>query len=162
MIDLDLDGRTVRVNPDAFSDLIEKSGLAPDAFEALVVAGAMSESNASDRETGAVWRYALNSPPIYRSPNPARRSAYVLPTYDGDRPALGPRPRPHGLFAHHNDELDLELALVRREELKAMQYGDPRFFPGASVVIRRSHRAVHEALAGEPTPWCEWCGEGGR
>lgn len=154
---IDLEGRTVRIDFNAIGDITERSRLPPDAFEALAIARAASDSNASDRESGAGWRYALNSPPIYRSPNPARRSAYVLPTYDGDRPA--DLTDSHIAAAHtwvseyrNRWRSPDQRALVFREAIYDRGRGD-----GYAASVRASHRAVHEALAGEPTTWCEWC-----
>jgi len=140
--------------------------LTADANELLRAVEAMSQANRAD--TPADRRGRHNSPPwlvalasILRSygygPFDADASdRWRLPVYDGDRPAgltdadVDDACRVEPMCRGHNRALDAR-ALTRRE-----------FFiervPGA---VRRTHREVHETLAGEPCPTCQWCRKDG-
>lgn len=147
-----------------------------DSFEALAAASLASEANRFDsavrwdevlpwwaepRRCTVRWARALDQRHEHCDwVEPTER--HVLPVYDGDRPAdltdkmLADARSWEPEYRNRCRTRD-QRALVFREAIHDRGRGD-----GYAASVRETHRAVHEALAGESTKGCKWCEESGR
>jgi hypothetical protein len=118
----------------------------PREHIALLAADAASQANASHRLPVAAWRVALDQ--LTAGSTIAGR--YVLPVYDGDRPAPA---YPSRNWARYPILDALGEALKSR--WLEWEYFDHH--ESNAERTRKTHRAIHEALADEDTSGCKWC-----
>lgn len=145
--------------------------LTAEANEALRLAEEMSQANRTDtpmdrrgRYRSMPWLVAIAS--ILRSygygPFDADASGrWQLPVYDGDRPAdltdeqIG-NAATYAPEYRNRCRTNDQFATLVREAILDRGRGD-----GYAAGVRATHREVHEALAGEPCPTCQWCRKDG-
>lgn len=88
----------------------------------------------------------------------ASLSALPPPVYEGDRPTL----LPEAYLPRNRHRLLAPEAMALLERFRVVDAISASDAAAREDGIRETHRDVHEALAGEPCPTCQWCAEGGR
>jgi hypothetical protein len=166
--------------------------LSLDARAALNVAHAMSRANDSERRFGAAWQRALRglTRPLWDAPDESTRGfawttassriiAERLFAQHGASPdeiarmegrgvrsfvlKLSHGKRAQKAAATRTQEQAITEALALREEMNARVWTANAVYQSEiSGAMRATHRAVHRAIVGESTAWCEWCAEGGQ
>jgi len=152
-----------------------------DARAALQQAQTTSRRNEASRWAGAAWRVALEelTREFAWGDGSSRAIATRLFAQHGASPEEIARMERRGArsfvlklrhgkraqrtAATRTQEQAITEALALREEMNARVWAANAVYQSElSGAMRATHRAVHRAIVGESTAWCEWCAEDGR